>query len=94
VDREEAGAIADAIVAELRSVPYGTLTERLLGEVETREVTGPSGVAYQAEIHGLWDTGQPGPLRVIVGVDDGTFRGAFRPVARDFLADGTPQRTD
>jgi hypothetical protein len=32
---------------------------------------------------------------VIVGVDDGTLRGAFRPVDRDFLADdGTPERTD
>lgn len=86
MDRQEAGAIADAIVAELRSVPYDTLTERLLGEVETREVAGPSGVTYQVEIQGMWDTGQPGPLRVIVGVDDGTLRGAFRPVDRDFLA--------
>lgn len=86
MDRQEAGAIADAIIAELRSVPYDTLTERLLGEVETREVTGPSGVTYQVEIHGIWDTGEPGPLRVIVGVDDGTLGGAFRPVNRDFLA--------
>jgi hypothetical protein len=85
VDREEAGAIADAIVVELQSVPYNALTRRLLGEIETREVIGPSGVAYQVEIQGLWDTGKPGPLRVIVGVDDGTFRGAFRPVDRDFL---------
>lgn len=82
MDRQEAGAIADAIIEELRSVPYATLVERLLGEIETREVTGPSGVEYQAEIHGLWDSG----LRVIVSVDDGTFRGAFRPVTRDFLA--------
>jgi hypothetical protein len=86
MDRHEAGAIADAIIAELRSVPYGTLTERLLGEVETREVTGLSGVTYQVEIQGLWDTGQPGRLLVIVGVDDGTLGGAFRPVDRSFLA--------
>jgi hypothetical protein len=85
VDREEAGAIADAIVAELRSVPYDALTKRLLGEIETREVTGPSGVTYQVEIQGLWDTGKRGPMRVIVGVDDGTLRGAFRPVDRHFL---------
>lgn len=31
VDRQEAGTIADAIITEVRSVPYGTLTERLLG---------------------------------------------------------------
>jgi hypothetical protein len=86
MDRQEAGAIADAIVAELRTIPYDTLTERLPGEVETQEVTGPSGVTYQVEIQGYWDDGQPGPLRVIVGVDDGTLRGAFRPVDRDFLA--------
>jgi hypothetical protein len=27
------------------------------------------------------------PVRVIVGVDDGTFRGAFRPVNRDLLVE-------
>jgi len=86
VDRQEAGAIADAIVAELQALPYAALTERLRGEIATREPTGPSGVKYQVEIHGMWDTGKPGPLRVIVGVDDGTLRGAFRPVDRDFLA--------
>ena len=88
MDRSEAGAIADAIIMELRSVGYEELTRRLLGEIETREVMGASGAQYQAEIHGMWDTGRPGALLVIVGVDDGTLRGAFSPVGRSFIVSG------
>lgn len=85
MDRAEAGAIAEMIVAELRSVPYEQLVDRLLGNVETRLVDGRAGVAYQVEIHGIWDLGPASDLRVMVGVDDGTFRGAFRPEVRDFV---------
>ena len=85
MDRAEAGAIADAIVAELRALPYDELARRLLGEIETREVAGASGVEYQVEIQGVRDAGPPGSLMVIVGVDDGSFRGAFSPVDRSFI---------
>ncbi len=90
MDRQEAGRIADAIIDELRTVPYPALVERLIGEVETREMTGPSGVTYQVEIQALWDAEPNGAVRVIVGVDDGTFRGAFRPVDRDLLVEPSP----
>jgi hypothetical protein len=43
MDRSEAGAIADSIVAELRSVRYEDLAGRLLREIETREVAGNVG---------------------------------------------------
>jgi hypothetical protein len=91
MDRREAGDIANEIVAELRSVPYDALVGRLLTEVETRVVTGGSGIEYQVEIQAMWDTGRPGNLRVIVGVDDGTLRGAFRPEDRHLIVapDGT-----
>jgi hypothetical protein len=85
MDRREAGEVADAILTELRAVPYDELVARLLTDVETRVVVGESGTEYQAEIQAIWDAGQPGDLRVMVGVDDGSFRGAFRPEARDFV---------
>jgi hypothetical protein len=85
MDRQEAGLIADAVIDELRSIPYATLSERFVSDVEVRQVVGPSGTIYQVEIHAIWDNDPGGPLRVIVGVDDGSFRGAFRPVGRDLL---------
>ena len=85
MDRDEAGEIASAIAAELRVVPYDELVDRLLGQIETRLVAGSSGVEYQAEIQAVWDAGRAGDLRVMVGVDDGTFRGAFRPEVRGFI---------
>jgi hypothetical protein len=92
VDRAEAGAIADAIVAELRALDYDELARRLLGEIETREVSGASGAEYQVEIQGIRDAGPPRSLMVIVGVDDGSLRGAFSPVDRSFIVspDGAP----
>ena len=91
MDRGEAGRIGDEILSQLRTVPYAELVDRLLGEIEVREVTGPSGVDYQAEIQAFWDSGRGGNLRVFVGVDDGTLRGAFKPELRSFILapDGT-----
>lgn len=86
MDRVEAGTVAGEIVDELRSVPYDTLVTRLLGEQETREVVGESGVEYQVEIEAMWDRpGRRGDLRVFVAVDDGSFRGAFSPESRSFI---------
>jgi hypothetical protein len=91
MDRREAGDVADAIVTGLRAVPYDELVARLLSEIETRVVAGPSGAEYQAEIHAMWDPGREGDLLVMVGVDDGSFRGALRPESRSFIvaADGS-----
>jgi hypothetical protein len=91
MDRREAGEVADAILAELRAVPYEELVARLLTDVETRVVAEPSGTDYQAEIQAIWDDGRPGDLLVMVGVDDGSVRGAFRPESRSFIvaADGS-----
>lgn len=91
MDRREAGEIADAILADLRTIEYSQLVSRLLGDVETRVVAGPSGVEYQAEIEGMWDAARSDNLLVMVTVDDGTLRGAFRPETRDVIVapDGT-----
>jgi hypothetical protein len=85
MDREEAGAVADGVIARLRAVNYDALVKRLLDEVETEEIVGASGVAYQVEIEGQWDSGQPPDLMVIVCVDDGGLRSSFSPVNRSFL---------
>jgi hypothetical protein len=85
MDRREAATVAERILAEFRDVPYDALVARLLGAIEVREVTGGSGIDYQVEIQGFWDTGRPGDLRVLVGVDDGSFGGAFSTVDRAFI---------
>jgi hypothetical protein len=36
-------------------------------------------------VQGFWETGRPPNFLVIVGVDDGSFRGAFHPVVRSFM---------
>lgn len=85
MDRAAAATVAEDILAELRALPYASLRDRFLDEIETRLVTHPSGVEYQAEIHGLREPGQPANLCIVVGVDDGSFRGAFSPVTRTFV---------
>ena len=88
MDREEAAAVAEGIVARLRTMSYDALVKRLLGEIEMEEIVGASGVTYQAEIEGMWDAGKPPALLVIVGVDDGGLRSSFSPVNRSFIVTG------
>ena len=85
MDRQEAAAVADSVIARLRATRYDSLVERLLGEVEVEEIVGASGVTYQAEVHAMWDSGKPPALLVMVGVDDGGFRSSFSPVHRSFI---------
>ena len=85
MDREEAAAVAEGVIARLRAMSYVALVESLLGEIEVEEIIGGSGATYQAEIHGMWDSGKPPALTVIVGVDDGGFRSSFSPVSRSFI---------
>lgn len=84
MDREEAATLAEAVITGLRSESYDALVTRLLGEVETETMSGPSGSEYQVEVQALWDAREPGDLRVLVSVDDGAWS-AFRPLTRDFL---------
>ncbi len=88
MDREEAAAVAEGVIARLRATSYDSLVARLLGEIEVEEVVGASGVTYQAEIQAMWDAGKPPALLVMVGVDDGGFRSSFSPVSRSFITTG------
>ncbi|HET6745077.1 MAG TPA: hypothetical protein VFH90_04420 [Candidatus Limnocylindria bacterium] len=88
MDREEAAAVAEGVIARLRATSYDSLVARLLGEIEVEEIVGASGVTYQAEIQAMWDAGKPPALLVMVGVDDGGFRSSFSPVSRSFITTG------
>jgi hypothetical protein len=48
-------------------------------------VVGLSGTEYQIEIHVTWDHKTDGDVRVMGTIDDGTFRGAFKPVCEDLV---------
>jgi hypothetical protein len=83
MDKTEALAIAECILAELRSETYESLVRRI-DRPETRVLRADSGVEYQAEVTVFWDGGKRNDARVIVGVDDGGFR-AVMPLTRDFI---------
>jgi hypothetical protein len=70
-------------LAKYRARPFDELLS-LMQEVETHELTGPSGTAYQLEFQAFWD----GPanrkvLRVSGAIDDGGLR-AFDPITDSF----------
>jgi hypothetical protein len=84
MDKQEALAVLEQQLAEYRKLSYAELAARI-GDDEQCEITGPSGAEYQIEIQLLWD-GQPdGDIRVFGGIDDGTFRAAFRPVCSSLV---------
>jgi len=83
MDKVEAASIANAELQRLRALGYEALAQRI-GESETHQVRGDSGVVYQAETMVIWDGQAGGDLRVIASVDDGRWR-AFQPLSRDFI---------
>jgi hypothetical protein len=87
VDKVEAREVLAAELATLRRLSYQQLVERLLDRVEATEVMGVSGARYQVEIQALWDApDRPNDvLRVLGGVDDGSWKAAFSPLTDGFL---------
>ncbi|MFZ0013035.1 MAG: hypothetical protein WAL25_02860 [Acidimicrobiia bacterium] len=84
MNKVEATELAGTTVDALRALPYRELVDRYLDSSEHREVLGGSCVSYQIEIQALWDTGEPGNLRVLVSIDDGGWR-AWSPLLFGFL---------
>ena len=84
MDKAEARGVAESILESLRSMTYQELVDRYLDSSEDRQVVAASGAEYQIEIQALWDSGEPGNLRVFVMIDDGGWR-AFSPLAVDFI---------
>jgi hypothetical protein len=84
VDRDEAARLLRRELADHARRPYLELT-RLVGEVEAYGVVGADGVPYQIELEAHWVSKPGGPIQVLGGIDDGTFRGALHPVTDGFL---------
>ena len=83
MDKVEALSVLQRQLERYRGLGYAELL-RLLDEVVSLEVTGPSGTTYQVEIEAVWDGATGGDLRVIGMIDDGGWR-AFVPVTSDFI---------
>jgi hypothetical protein len=75
-------ALIDIWLRELRQRTYKVVS--LMGNPQTREVTGADGKNYQLGAEVFWDGERSGDILVIVAGDDGGWR-AFRPLTRDFI---------
>ena len=84
MDREEARRLLTEKLAEYRKLSYAELVANI-GNDEYLEVNGPSDTEYQIEIQFMWDDKKDCDVRVSAGIDDGSVRGAFRPVCEDFI---------
>jgi hypothetical protein len=84
MNRQEALSLLDAHLDQYRKLSYGELAAKI-GDEEFPEIVGPSGSEYQMEIQIRWDHEPGGDVRVMGTIDDGTFRGAFKPVCSDLI---------
>ena len=84
MNREEALRLLDAHLDRYRQLCYAELAAKI-GHEEFPAVVGPSGTEYQIEIQICWDSRPNGDIRVMGSIDDGTFRGAFKPVCEDLI---------
>ncbi len=83
MDKPEAKIILAEQLARFRLNSYAELV-KIVGEVETYEVTGTSGASYQLEFQVFWDDKKGGDLRVAGAIDDGGWR-ALCPLTDDFI---------
>jgi hypothetical protein len=92
MDRAEAGRLLREEMIRLAARLHSELM-RLVADVDAYEVRGRDGVDYQVEVQARWVEEPGGSLQVLAGIDDGSFRGAFRPVTDGFLKgpDGTAE---
>jgi hypothetical protein len=93
MDRQEALGLLNAQLNEYRKMSYAELSAKI-GYEEFPAVVGPSGTEYQIEIQIRWDHKPGGDIRVMGSIDNGTFRGAFKPVCEDLLVSPDDQDSD
>ena len=95
MDRIEAARLLRREMTTYARRSHGELAG-LVGEIDAYEVRGAGGVAYQIEVEARWDGRSGGTVMVMAGIDDGSFRGAFRPVTDGFLKepDGSVRMSD
>jgi hypothetical protein len=90
--REEEDWVLEQVIEEWREKSFAQLAESVRArELEAYQRVAPSGKLYNVEVQVFWDHKPDGPVRVLVLVDDGSLRGAFKPRSSDFLLspDGT-----
>jgi hypothetical protein len=83
MDRDEAQALADSVLADLRKLSYAECC-RMIREVSTRSVRARDGKEYELEIQAMWDAKTNGNVRVLVAVSGGGWSD-FVPLCRDFV---------
>jgi hypothetical protein len=86
MDRAEAARLLRRELADRAQRSHAALAE-LVDDVLAYEVEGAGEVRYQVELEAHWVARPGGPIQVLAGIDDGTLRGAFRPVTDRFLKD-------
>jgi hypothetical protein len=83
MDRTIARLLLEQELAQARQRGYGGLKADV-GQEITKQIVGPDGKDYQISVLLVWDAQENGPLRVIVSIDDGSWR-AFVPLTADDL---------
>jgi hypothetical protein len=84
MDKQEARSLLTEQLATYRTRSYADLVA-MIGRDDCVEITGPSGERYQVEFGVIWDNKPGGNVRVMLSIDDGTFRAAFSPLTDDFI---------
>jgi hypothetical protein len=83
MNTQEAAGLLQEYLERYRARTYAELTT-LVGNQETFQARGESGVSYQIEIQALWDDTSRRTIRVLGAIDDGGLR-ALVPLCRDFI---------
>lgn len=69
MEKQEARALLQKELDFYRRLSFSKL-EQLIGKIDARELTAPSGGRYQLEIQFFWDDEPPSPIRVVGAIDD------------------------
>jgi hypothetical protein len=86
MNQEEAKAILRAQMHALQTRSYVEFCSWIAEKrIETPCVKGASGTEYQLEIQAWWDNRPGGAIRVLVSIDDGSFRSSLLPLGDSFL---------
>ena len=89
MERAEAKAILKQEIARFREKSYADLIA-LVEQSDGFDVTGPSGKVYVLDVSAVWDGNHSGNVRLLLAIDDGSWRTTFSPLTDDFImtADG------
>lgn len=84
MNTEEARSLLAQHLNGYRTRSYADLVS-LIDEAGCGEISSLSGLQYQLELVVLWDDAPGGNIRVMLSIDDGTFRAAFKPLTESFI---------